>query len=354
MKNFKSLVLTLIGMLALIVCASMFTACTQDEHITITNQSEEDSATYQIAPETRAMNTVYYTIPSSGTLPNSVDNLPAVCGGGQYVYGGAVTADISKSGNTLIAMVKKQVPMTTFTYAGTAYLKYAHPCGTVLDSAPYSANASYVFVSYDISTPNLTYGAYTIYPMVKNSPYPYNRYYAEPILVRTSSYIDGNFTYGHTLGTFNGVEVICNNNNSNQSSDSTHVYQCTEFCIRYINQVYGANIIHYQDAYTWFSSYTYFPSSHFIRYNNGSSSSSDPHPGDILCMSGGPKGKGHVAIVMYVNGSTLLIAQQNSGSNTSGGWGQAIGGALTYNSSTKTISDPNTTYTVQGWMRYMP
>ena len=33
MKNLKSIVLTFIGMLALIVCASMFTACTQDEYL---------------------------------------------------------------------------------------------------------------------------------------------------------------------------------------------------------------------------------------------------------------------------------------------------------------------------------
>lgn len=47
--------LTLIGMLTLIVCASMFTSCTQDEYLPETNQTEDFQADDQTIPETRAM-----------------------------------------------------------------------------------------------------------------------------------------------------------------------------------------------------------------------------------------------------------------------------------------------------------
>ena len=85
MKNLKSLVLTFIGMLALIVCASMFTACSQDDKLQPENLSESfnsneisievmplDSLSY---PMTRSMNSglstdpwgSYTPLPSTGT-----------------------------------------------------------------------------------------------------------------------------------------------------------------------------------------------------------------------------------------------------------------------------------------------
>lgn len=357
MKKLEKIFFSMIAMIMMVAVGSVFTSCSSDDDDFRVPAQETllDQALGQdsLAPMTRGMMTVtYLTKPSSGFVPNSVGTLPAVCGTGQYIYGGAIKAGVSKSGNNLTVLVRKQNAFETFSQGGTAYLKYAHPCGSILDSNPYFMGAEYVMLSYNIASPGVTYGAYTIYPMVKNSVSPYNRYYAEPILVHTSPYIDGTFTYGHTLGTFNGVEVKSNYNNNYSSSGD---YQCTEFCVRYINEVYDANIIHYEDAYKWFGCYTHFPSSHFLRFNNNGTASMDPHPGDILCMSGTTTATalGHVAIVMYVDESTVYLAQQNSGNDMTGAWSQAIGGALPYNSTTKTITSP-TNYTIQGWMRYMP
>jgi hypothetical protein len=69
MKNFKSFMLTIVGMFAIIVCASMFTACSQDEYLPEVNQTEKSQADDQAIPETRALMTSYYGIQVVGTQP---------------------------------------------------------------------------------------------------------------------------------------------------------------------------------------------------------------------------------------------------------------------------------------------
>ena len=354
MKKFEKIFFSMIAMIMMVAVGSVFTSCTNDDDDfrVPAQETQLDQALGQdsVTPMTRGISSVtYFTKPSSGFVPNSVGTLPAVCGTGQYIYGGAIKAGISKSGNNLTVLVRKQNAFETFSQAGTAYLKYAHPCGSILDSNPYFMGAEYVMLSYNIASPGVTYGAYTIYPMVKNSVSPYNRYYAEPILVHTSPYIDGVFSDGHTLGTFNGVDVICNTS-SNESLNGTH--QCVEFCKRYLNEIYDANLGSTDNACNWYINKSKFPDSHYLRFDNDGSASMDPHPGDVLCMSGG-SGYGHVAIIMYVDGSNVFLAQQNTGKAMDGSWRQAIGGSLSYNTATKTITSP-TGYTIQGWMRYNP
>ena len=365
MKKFEKIFFSMIAMIMMVAVGSVFTSCSNDDDdFPVTTETQLDQALGQdsVAPMTRGISSVtYFTKPSSGFVPNSVGTLPAVCGTGQYIYGGAITAGVSKSGNNLTVLVKKQNAFETFSQAGTAYLKYAHPCGSILDSNPYFMGAEYVMLSYNIASPGLTQGCYWIYPMVKNSLSPYNRYYANPIMVYTTPMHATANSDDVLLGTVNGVQVR-SNGSTNVSSGSN---QCTVFCKNYLEQVYGRTTDHYLHAKYWFTDTTNFPDTEFDRYSNGSSSSVGPKPGDILCMQNtyangtiNNNKNGHVAIIIEVADSYIKIAQQNSGypdpsDYEATKWQHPIGGELDYNPTTKTITAP-AYYHIQGWMRYNP
>lgn len=56
MKNFKSFMLTIVGIFAIIVCASMFTACSQDDYLPEIKDSEVNYVGLQ--PKTRALSDI--------------------------------------------------------------------------------------------------------------------------------------------------------------------------------------------------------------------------------------------------------------------------------------------------------
>ena len=353
-KNFK-LFFAMVTVIMVVLFGSVFTSCSNDDDLLLAGDSQTELvsslAQDSVKAVTRGITSVSYNVyPSTGSyVPNSTINLPSSCGSGDF-YGGVVTAYVLSFSNNVVGVkIEKQTPFSYFTQNGTAYLKYAHPCGQILSSLNYSSGSSSVTVYYNVSNVGLNYGYYHIYPMVKNSLSPYNRYYAEPILVYTTNLVNtSNYqTSGAILGTANGVEVKSNGSGNMGSGP----YQCVEFCKRYLEDVYGRTTTHYQHAKYWYSDYTNFPSWEFARYSNGGSEA--PRPGDILCFSN--SGNGHVAIVMDVVGYVVRIAQQNSGipTNSSNQWQTPIGGELQYNPSTHTITPP-TNFSIQGWMRYTP
>ena len=359
MKEFKLFILSCFAIICVALFGSVFTSCSNDDDLLLAGDTQTELvsslAQDSVKSMTRGLSSVTYNVsPSVGSyVSNSTINLPSSCGSGDF-YGGVLSAYINGLSNSVLSVkVCKQNPLSYFTQNGKAYLKYAHPCGQVLTSGDYYAYNTFKTLYFNISNPGLTYGYYHIYPMVKNANSPYDRYYAEPILIFTTNLVNtSNYsTYGAVLGTANGVEVKCNGSYTNESDGE---YQCVEFCKRYLEEVYGRDTEHYHNANLWYYDYTNFPSYEFARYSN--SGSTPPRPGDILCMSGG-SGNGHVAIIMDVVGYSVRIAQQNSGipnsSNPSTQWQQPIGGELQYQPSTNTITPPSG-YGIQGWMRYEP
>jgi hypothetical protein len=130
-----------------------------------------------------------------------------------------------------------------------------------------------------VTIPSFTRGIQHLYPLVISNG---GRYYAEPVMVYTDPMYNATWTLGAVLGTVNGVEVRCNDNGDNQSSDNA--YQCTEFCNRYYQQVYGKNIVNTGtnggNANTWFAAASAKGLEAF--QINNSLINGEPRPGDIL------------------------------------------------------------------------
>jgi surface antigen len=272
---------------------------------------------------------VYLSQPSvGGTVPNSSSSviITGTCGSHD---GGVLSAKVqSQSGSTFVIRISKQGG-SVFASSGTGYIKSGSLCGSILGTQAYAVGVPYFDIT--VTVPYFE-GILHLYPMVISGGF---RYYAEPVLVYTSPMNNSSWTYGSTLGTVNGVAVKCNAATSNQSTTGT--YQCTEFCARYYQTVYGRNFTHYLAAKLWYGDYTNLGD--LERCSNGGSKA--PRPGDILCMTN--SGNGHVAIIIRVESSYVLIAHQNSGTS----W-TPIGAQLSR--SGNTISNPSG-YTIQGWLR---
>lgn len=296
------------------------------------------------SPELRASNITYYSTPGVGeTVPNSTVNIK---GKGTATYHGGVLAAkvLRQNGNKFTIRIFKQ-DGGAFTGGGLAMIISQSP-----DGGDLAGHKSYypgdTHVDIEI-TANFDKGAVHFYPSTIASPSRY-RYYAEPILIYTSPMytMKSSYTRYESLGALNGVVVKASNTDLLES-DILSV-QCTEYCHRYYSQVYGKNIVNTGvnggHAATWYGS---AKAKGLTAYRNGGAVA--PRPGDILCMSGGSSKRGHVAIIMEVTDSYVKIAQQNAGI-PGDEWQHAIGGELSYNPSTRTISRPDG-YRIQGWLR---
>ena len=185
------------------------------------------------------------------------------------------------------------------------------------------------------------------------------RYYAEPFMMYTSPMynIKSSYSTSEEIGRANDVIVKAAGTYLQGSGLSV---QCTEFCNRYYVNVYNKSTAinsagQIGNAKDW---YGYASVKGLVQVPNGSA----PRPGDILCMNNypaDPNKNGHVAIVVeVVNGTNgyIKIAQQNAGkvplgvSNYDTRWEHAIGGQLSYNSSTKIITPPPG-FKIQGLLR---
>lgn len=290
----------------------------------------------------RASNTVYYSKPAiGGTVPNSTVNIK---GRGSATYhGGVLSAKVlSQNGNKFTIRISKQ-DGGTFSGDGLAIVMTGTVDGGLAAHKQYFPGDRYIDLEV---TATFNQGAVHFYPTTRDRSSGY-RYYAEPILIYTSPmYKQAPYIRYESLGVLNGVIV--------QASDTDLIeeeilsVQCTEYCCRYYAQVYEKNIVNTGNngghANTWYGNAS---AKGLTAYSNGGTVA--PRPGDILCMSGGSKGRGHVAIIMEVTSSSVKIAQQNAGIPGKP-WQHAIGGELSYNSSTRKITAPSG-YSVQGWLR---
>lgn len=352
---------SIIGLILVMFAVVVLDSCNkqENEEAEFTASEQQALGDFQaVMPTARTGSTVYYSTPSvGGYTPNSSRNTPLkeICGTAE---GGIIRAQvIAKMGGLFCIKITKQ-DGSTFKSPGMAYIKSGAVCGksvairTKLKEG-YNAGDSEVLVYFNAT---FSMGYEHFYPMVIDAKTG-ARYYAEPILVYTDPLYSTDFkTYGNILGTANGVAVVCNSLiekgkllNANEKGEN---YQCTEFCVRYVNQIYKENIKHYYRASKWYTDYTNFKN--FTRYSNGGDIA--PRPGDILCFDKGAKDKngnylGHVAIIMEVGYDYIRIAQQNSGtgSKTSPQW-YPIGGTL--QRSGNTILYPDSKFEIQGWMRY--
>lgn len=359
--------LAIIGMLALVICASIFSSCTQDEYLPETNQTEEFQANDQITSETRSMSTTYYYQPTKGggyvASNTSNDHVGGYWANGTFVShtGGAITArvlNITGEGNHELTVRISKPGGGNFSSGGLAYVKMFAPTGPVASNSngvPYYSGNSYVDVHVDLDSLgiDLSYGYLNLYPTINVGS---DRYYAEPVLVYTQPmYNNASFAVGVTLGLANNVHVY--GNDAYDNKDINNYYQCIEFCRRYYNNVYHKDI-GTVNGYAK-NLYSLAPGKNLASYANGNSSTTGaPRPGDILVLDGGHVNPdtgisyGHVAVIMQVGSGFIKIAQQNSGvgNPSSTNWNNPIGGQLSRNGNT--ISAPaNTTYSVLGWVR---
>ncbi len=340
-----------VGILAMVFClATSFSSC-KKEAITATEKQKVDEEVSIGDSTSKGMMTTYYSSPTVGNYTSNSSSSVTIGGTCGTHSGGVLRAKLqSKSGNQFTVRISKQ-DGSNFGIAGTAYVKAASLCGGIAGQISYSAGVSYVDVTFYAT---FSQGIVNFYPMTIDGTYGY-RYYAEPILVYTDPMflVKSTYTQNENLGTVNGVIVKASSYNLDNPNDLD--VQCTEFCCRYYQQVYGQNIVNTGqnggNACDWFSSAS---AKNLIAYSNGGSM--PPKPGDILCMSGG-SGLGHVAIIIQVASNFVKIAQQNGHMyNTLTDWNAPIGGQLNYNSATNTISmpTPNSSYTIQGWLRIPP
>jgi surface antigen len=323
--------LNFFALFTVLMIAGMFFVSCEKESMVLAEQPELNEPLFNM----KATSSVtYYSSPTVGNYTSNSSSSVTIGGNCGIHSGGILRAKLqSKSGNQFTVRISKQ-DGSNFGIAGTAYVKAASLCGGIAGQASYSAGVSYVDVTFYAT---FSRGIVNFYPMTIDGSYGY-RYYAEPILVYTSPMYISNWVYGANLGSVNGANVYCNGT----SNLSSGYYQCTEFCNRYYSQVYGLNIINTGsqggNANTWYGNAS---AKGLVAYANGGTV--EPRPGDILCMSGGSQGYGHVAIIIQVTSSFIKIAHQNSGTS----WAP-IGAQISRSGTT--VSNP-TGYTIQGWLR---
>lgn len=357
--------LTIVGMFAIIVCASIFTACSQDDYLPEVNQTGEAQLYNQSSFVTRSMSTTYLYQPTKGggyVAPNtSNDHVGGYWNNGTFVShtGGAITArvlSITGEDNHELTIEISKPNGGTFSLGGLAYIKCFAPTGPIASNAngvPYSSGDSTVNLHVDLDSLgiDLSYGCLNLYPTVIVGS---NRYYANPILVYTYPwYNNASFTLNTVLGKANNVEVRANGSGNMGGG----INQCVAFCKRYYTEVYHKNLPSFQN-HAKNIYYIAQNSNDLVAYANGNNSvSGAPRAGDILVFDKGTYDdedqtwNGHVAIIVQVASSFVKIAQQNSGEGnpSTSGWSNPIGGLLTR--SGNTIYQPNASYPILGWVR---
>lgn len=344
-----------IGILAMMVCLAISFSSCKKEAVTATEKQKVDEGVSIGDSTSKGINTVtYYSWPPVGSYSANSSSSVTIGGSCGSHNGGIIRAKLlSQNGNQFVVRISKQNG-GSFGLSGIAYNRAASLCGGTGGWTSYYVGNNYVDVPFNVYS-SLTRGILNIYPMTVDGTYGYS-YYAEPIFVYTDPMflVKSTYTQNESLGTVNGVTVKASSYNLDNSND--YDVQCTEFCCRYYQQVYGQNIVNTGqnggDACDWYDNAS---AKNLVAYNNGGSM--PPKPGDILCMSGGSSGKGHVAIIIQVASNFVKIAQQNGHMyNTLTDWNAPIGGQLNYNSATNTISmpTPNSSYTIQGWLRIPP
>jgi surface antigen len=257
----------------------------------------------------------------------STTTLSGACG--SYVGGVIRTRVTAQSGSTFTIQISKQ-DGSAFTLGGTARVKSGSVCGGLAGSAAYTAGSSSVSVNI-VAT--FAQGLTHFYPVLESSNGA--RYFAEPVVVFTTPlYAAAPYSGGMLLATVDGVSLYAS---SSTLLSSTSIYQCTDWCKRYYSQVYGLTIGGWGNANVWFNN----TSGVLAKYANGTSA---PRIGDVLCLSGGSSGFGHVAIITEVSANQIKMSNQNGGT----GLFYPIGWTLSR--SGNTVSSPSG-FTVQGWMR---
>ena len=321
------------------ICLAIgFSSCKKEN--ATANHEQPDEKVVLNDSTTRGMMTTYYSSPTVGNYTSNSSSSVTIGGTCGTHSGGILRAKLqSKNGNQFTVRISKQ-DGSNFGIAGTAYVKAASLCGGIAGQTSYSAGVSYVDVTFYAT---FSQGIVNLYPMTIDGTYGY-RYYADPIFVYTSPMylIKNTYVQGETIGTVDGVILKAASYNLLNTTDLN--VQCTEFCCRYYDQVYGIDTRNGTQngghAKYWYGNAT---SKGLVAYANGGSVA--PRPGDILCMTNNPasSGNGHVAIIIQVTSSFIKIAHQNSGTS----WAP-IGAQL--NRSGNTISNPNG-YIIQGWLR---
>ena len=352
-RNMTKVVKSIIGLILVMFAVVVLDSCNkqENEEAEFTASEQQALGDFQaVMPTARASSKVYYSTPSvGGYTPNSSRNTPLkeICGTAE---GGIIRAQvIAKMGGLFCIKITKQ-DGSTFKSPGMAYIKSGAVCGksvairTKLKEG-YNAGDSEVLVYFNAT---FSMGYEHFYPMVIDAKTG-ARYYAEPILVYTDPLYSTDFKYNNVLGTANGVSVLCNTSEDEEgkSHENRGVKgrnQCTNFCLRYIEQVYQEKITSYQGAKLWWGDTKNFKN--FKRYKN--SGTVPPRPGDILVLSNDKYG--HVSIIMEVGDTYIKVAQQNSGPGKNNKEWLPIGGV--YSRSGNFVNTTAAGYSVIGWMRY--
>jgi surface antigen len=252
-------------------------------------------------------------------------------GCGSYVGGVIRTRVTAQSGSNFTIQISKK-DSSVFSLGGTARVKSGSVCGGLSGSALYNAGSRSVSISINVAA-ILAQGLMHFYPVLESSNGA--RYFAEPIVIYTIPlYAAAPYYNGKFLTTVDGVSLYAS---SSTLLSSTSIYQCTDWCKRYYSQVYGMTIGGWGNANVWFNN----TSGILTKYANGTSA---PRIGDVLCLSGGSSGNGHVAIITEVSANQIKMSNQNGGT----GLFYPIGWTLSR--SGNTVSSPSG-FTVQGWMR---
>ena len=321
---------------------TVFFSCDKDDVLSHPTTEQSDLNQSTSLTMTRAPSTItYYSTPGIGGFsPNSSSDV--TLGLNTRYHGGVIKAQVVKQRNYIFVIRITKQDGSSFSGKGLALVKVGSVDGSIAGRVFYEKGSSSVYVSVQATLGQGYVHFYPVFYSAQSREY----YYAEPILVYTLPLYNNNFVLGKTLGTANGVKVICNGvGNIDEYND----YQCVQFCQRYYREVYKKDVGSFGGRARFFFSLA--QSKGLVAIENGSA---PPRVGDILCFGKGTKDEkgnyyGHVAIIMEVTDSYVAIAQQNSGdgSDKKPAW-YPIGGRLTRNGNS--LVAPRG-FEVQGWVR---
>lgn len=341
-KSIMMMVTTVFVVLIVISCQRE-----ANNEVLMLEQNQAQAFSDELGLTTNNVSTVYHLAPSSGytRYSSSSEIIPAHYGQPAAVGGVLRARLIERVSNSTFRIEISKQDGSAFSSAGTALVRVKSTAGSQAASASIVPGVTSVQL---LITGTFAKGVVHFYPLVQSSNG--TTYYAEPFMMYTVPMYtiqSAPYVTGSEIGRVDDVVVKA------AGPDLYHKkllsVQCTDFCNRYYQNVYGKNIVNSGrnggDATYWYANGV---AKGLRQIAHGSM---DPRVGDILCMGGGSDKYGHVAIIIEVTDTYITIAQQN-GHRAHGnhGWNHAIGGRLPYNSLSRIISPPSG-YTIHGLLR---
>ena len=208
-----------VSFMLMLFVGTVFFSCDKDDILSHPTTEQSDLNQSTSLTMTRAPSTItYHSAPGIGGFsPNSSSDV--TLGQDTRYHGGVIKAQVVKQRNHIFVIRITKQDGSCFSGKGIAFVKVGSVDGSIAGRVICEKGANYVYIPVQATFDQGYVHFYPVFYSTQSKAY----YYAEPILVYTLPLYNSHFVLGKTLGTANGVKVICNGvGNIDEYND----YQC--------------------------------------------------------------------------------------------------------------------------------